>query len=301
MSSVGGRFVRGAALFAGLLLAVGVLVAGCAGSEQKRELTVGNINWDESIAVSNLTKVLLEEEIGYENVELRTLDVEQLFEGVGSGDLDAFQDVWLPNHREYLNPVEDDVVLLAPWFQGQTSFGIAVPSYVNIQTISQLNQTNIREILGIESGAVISRRILESVIPTYDLEQDYVESSSTAGMLAEVENRYNNGEDFSFIAWSPHWMNQRYDHTLLDDPEDALGDLNDGAEIAMVVNEDLPDDDPVAYAFMEALTLTEEQVNDLEDTINEAGDPLEGARQWAQDNRDVVEPWLEAARNAQES
>jgi glycine betaine/proline transport system substrate-binding protein len=301
MSSVGGRFVRGAALFAGLLLAVGVLVAGCAGSEQNRELTVGNINWDESIAVSNLTKVLLEEEIGYENVELRTLDVEQLFEGVGSGDLDAFQDVWLPNHREYLNPVEDDVVLLAPWFQGQTSFGIAVPSYVNIQTISQLNQTNIREILGIEPGAVISRRIPESVIPTYDLEQDYVESSSTAGMLAEVEDRYNNGEDFSFIAWSPHWMNQRYDYTLLDDPEDALGDLNDGAEIAMVVNEDLPDDDPVAYAFMEALTLTEEQVNDLEDTINEAGDPLEGARQWAQDNRDVVEPWLEAARNAQES
>jgi glycine betaine/proline transport system substrate-binding protein len=301
MSSVDGRFVRGAALFAGLLLAVGVLVAGCAGSEQNRELTVGNINWDESIAVSNLTKVLLEEEIGYENVELRTLDVEQLFEGVGSGDLDAFQDVWLPNHREYLNPVEDDVVLLAPWFQGQTSFGIAVPSYVNIQTISQLNQTNIREILGIEPGAVISRRIPESVIPTYDLEQDYVESSSTAGMLAEVEDRYNNGEDFSFIAWSPHWMNQRYDYTLLDDPEDALGDLNDGAEIAMVVNEDLPDDDPVAYAFMEALTLTEEQVNDLEDTINEAGDPLEGARQWAQDNRDVVEPWLEAARNAQES
>ena len=298
MSSVGGRFVRGAALFAGLLLAVGVLVAGCAGSEQNRELTVGNINWDESIAVSNLTKVLLEEEIGYENVELRTLDVEQLFEGVGSGDLDAFQDVWLPNHREYLNPVEDDVVLLAPWFQGQTSFGIAVPSYVNIQTISQLNQTNTREILGIEPGAVISRRIPESVIPTYDLEQDYVESSSTAGMLAEVEDRYNNGEDFSFIAWSPHWMNQRYDYTLLDDPEDALGDLNDGAEIAMVVNEDLPDDDPVAYAFMEALTLTEEQVNDLEDTINEAGDPLEGARQWAQDNRDVVEPWLEAARNA---
>jgi glycine betaine/proline transport system substrate-binding protein len=301
MSSVDGRFVRGAALFAGLLLAVGVLVASCASSEQNRELTVGNINWDESIAVSNLTKVLLEEEIGYENVELRTLDVEQLFEGVGSGDLDAFQDVWLPNHREYLNPVEDDVVLLAPWFQGQTSFGIAVPSYVNIQTISQLNQTNIREILGIEPGAVISRRIPESVIPTYDLEQDYVESSSTAGMLAEVEDRYNNGEDFSFIAWSPHWMNQRYDYTLLDDPEDALGDLNDGAEIAMVVNEDLPDDDPVAYAFMEALTLTEEQVNDLEDTINEAGDPLEGARQWAQDNRDVVEPWLEAARNAQES
>jgi glycine betaine/proline transport system substrate-binding protein len=69
----------------------------------------------------------------------------------------------------------------------------------------------------------------------------------------------------------------------------------------MVVNEDLPEEDPVAYAFMQALTLTEEQVNELEDTINEEGDPLVGARQWAQDNRDVVQPWIEAASQARDS
>jgi hypothetical protein len=32
---------------------------------------------------------------------------------------------------------------------------------------------------------------------------------------------------------------------------------------------------------MDMLILDEEQLNDLESTINEAGDPLEGARQWA--------------------
>jgi glycine betaine/proline transport system substrate-binding protein len=56
----------------------------------------------------------------------------------------------------------------------------------------------------------------------------------------------------------------------------------------------------VAYAFLKAMRLDEEQVNDLEDVINDAGDSLKGARQWTQDNRDVVEPWLEAARNAQQ-
>ena len=282
-----------------LVLVASVLAAGCAGGPN-RELTIGDIGWDENIAVSNLTKALLEDELDYENVELQTLDVALLFEGVGSGDLGAFQDVWLPNHQQLLNEVGDDVVLLAPWFQGQTSFGIAVPSYVNIQTISQLNQTNIREIFGIEPGAVISERIPNEVVPTYDLEQEYVESS-TAGMLAEVEDRYENREDFAFIAWSPHWMNQRYDFRYLEDPEDALGDLNDGAEITTIVNEDLPDDDPAAYAFLQALTLTEEQVNDLENTINEAGDPLVGARQWAKDNRDAVQPWIDAAEGALES
>jgi ABC-type proline/glycine betaine transport system substrate-binding protein len=29
-------------------------------------------------------------------------------------------------------------------------------------------------------------------------------------MLDEVDKRYRNGEEFALVAWSPHWMNQRY-------------------------------------------------------------------------------------------
>ena len=66
------------------------------------------------------------------------------------------------------------------------------------------------------------------------------------------------------------------------------------------MSQDLRYKDPVAYAFLRTLSLDEEQINDLEDVINEAGDPLEGARQWAKDNPDIVQPWLDAARAAQE-
>jgi len=52
---------------------------------------------------------------------------------------------------------------------------------------------------------------------------------------------------------------------------------------------------------MDALKLDEEQLNDLESTINEAGEPEEGARQWAQGNRDVWQPWVEAAQSAEEA
>ena len=34
------------------------------------------------------------------------------FEGVGSGDVDAFQEVWLPDHAQLLSAVEGDVVQL---------------------------------------------------------------------------------------------------------------------------------------------------------------------------------------------
>src|SRR5215211_5087054 len=115
-----------------LLIMAAALATSCGGFSDDKRLAIGDIGWDENVAVSNLTKALLEEELGYGNVQLRTLDVASLFEQVSSGDLNAFQDVWLPNLQQHVNEVEDDVELLDPWFQGQTSFGIAVPSYMGI-------------------------------------------------------------------------------------------------------------------------------------------------------------------------
>jgi glycine betaine/proline transport system substrate-binding protein len=286
-----------------LAVVVGAMVAGCGGSSpENQELNLGvATGWDENQVVANLTKTLLEEELGYGEVRLTELELGPVFEGVGSGDLDAFQDMWLPNHQAQLDAVENDVVQLSPWYQGQTEFGIGVPTYMtNVNTIPDLNNTDLTQILGIEPGAVISERIPDSVIPTYDLNQEYVESS-TAGMLSEVERLYNDGEEFAFVPWRPHWMNARYDFKFLEDPEDALQDLNDGATISSIVNEDLPDEDPVAYAFMENLKLTEEQVNEIEN-INPQ-DYGEATRTWLEDenNRNSLQPAIDAAREAQES
>ena len=288
-----------------LALVAGILVAGCGGgggSSENRELVLGvATGWDENAVVANLTKILLEEELGYGEVRLQELELGPVFQGVGSGDLDAFQDMWLPNHQAQLSQVENDVVQLSPWYQGTTEFGIGVPTYMtNVNSIPELNNTGLTQILGIEPGAVISERIPDSVIPTYGLNQEYVESS-TAGMLAEVGSRYANQEEFAFTPWRPHWMNARYEFKFLEDPEDALGDLNDGATISSIVNEDLPDDDPVAYAFLEALTLTEDQVNDIENI--DPQDYAQAARTWLDDenNRAAVQPWIDAAENAQQS
>jgi glycine betaine/proline transport system substrate-binding protein len=286
-----------------LAVVVGAMAAGCGGSSpENQELNLGvATGWDENQVVANLTKTLLEEELGYGEVRLTELELGPVFEGVGSGDLDAFQDMWLPNHQAQFSEVENDVVQLSPWYQGQTEFGIGVPTYMtNVNTIPDLNNTDLTQILGIEPGAVISERIPDSVIPTYDLNQEYVESS-TAGMLSEVERLYNDGEEFAFVPWRPHWMNARYDFKFLEDPEDALQDLNDAATISSIVNEDLPDEDPVAYAFMENLRLTEEQVNEIEN-INPQ-DYGEATRTWLEDenNRNSLQPAIDAARDAQES
>jgi glycine betaine/proline transport system substrate-binding protein len=282
-----------------LALVLGALtLTGCGGLGQNKGLLLANIGWDENVAVSNLTKVLLEDELGYESVEIRTQDnLNATYRDVASGELDAFQDVWLPNQEANLDQVVEDVEHLDPWFLGETKQGMAVPAYMDVKSIPQLNGTDAKFILGIEPTSVMMQEVGQEVIPTYSLDQELV-TAPTAGMLAEVERLYTFREEFVFLAWSPHWMNQRFDIRYLEDPKDAMGPTNDPAECSTIVRGGLREADPVAYAFMEALELTEEQINDLETVINKEDDPLAGARRWASENREVVLPWIETARSA---
>jgi glycine betaine/proline transport system substrate-binding protein len=286
-------------LVAILALVLGTLaLMGCGGFGQDKRLLLANIGWDENVAVSNLTKVLLEDELDYQSVEIRTADdLDSTYRDVASGELDAFQDVWLPNQEALLDQVAEDVEHLDPWFLGETKQGMAVPAYMDVRSIDQLNGTDAQFIFGIEPSSVMMQEVGEEVIPAYNLKQKLVEAP-TAGMLAEVERLYAFRETFVFLAWSPHWMNQRYDIRYLEDPKDAMGVTNDPAECSTIVRGGLREADPVAYAFMDALELTEKQINGLEYTINQEDDPLVGARRWASENREVVRPWIEAARNA---
>jgi ABC-type proline/glycine betaine transport system substrate-binding protein len=84
---------------------------------------------------------VLLEELGYEQVSVETSDLDSVFEGVADGDLDAVQDVWLPNQQNLLGGVGDDVERLDPWYQGQTSQGIRVPSYMDATNLDHLNET----------------------------------------------------------------------------------------------------------------------------------------------------------------
>src|SRR5919112_6509886 len=102
-----------------LLIILGILLtSGCGGGVSGRTLDIADIGGTENTAIAQLTKVLLEDQLGYEEVIVHTSDLDSVYEDVAQGDLDAFQDVWLPNQRGLLESVEDDVQLLGSWYQG---------------------------------------------------------------------------------------------------------------------------------------------------------------------------------------
>jgi glycine betaine/proline transport system substrate-binding protein len=283
-------------------------VAGCgssgggSGSSGSKSLTLGSIGWTENIAVSNLTKVVLGDEMDYD-VQLKgPLDLGPMFQGLASGDLNAFQDVWLPNHETYLNKpqIKPQVEVLDSWYEGTTKFGITVLSYMKgITSIADLPNAGTKEITGIEPGAAFMPVIEKDVIPAYNLDMKLV-TSSTAGMLAELQKKSAAKEPIVFTGWSPHWMNLKYDIVYLDDPKNAQGAFDDPSKITCAVNKDLKGDDPAAYAFLKSISLDEDQVNEIEAEMNEAGTGNEekGVENWYKKNRDVVKPWVDAAKKA---
>jgi glycine betaine/proline transport system substrate-binding protein len=282
-------------------------VAGCGGgggssSSASKSLTLGSIGWTENIAVSNLTKVVLGDEMDYD-VQLKgPLDLGPMFQGLASGDLNAFQDVWLPNHEQYLSKpqIKPQVEVLDPWYQGTTKFGITVMGYMKgITSIADLPKAGTDEITGIEPGAAFMPVIEDKVIPAYNLDMKLI-TSSTAGMLAEMQKKSAAKEPIVFTGWSPHWMNLKYDIVYLDDPKNAQGAFDDPSRITCAVNKDLESDDPAAYTFLKSISLTEDQINEMEAEMNKAGTGNEekGIENWYKKNRDVVKPWVEAAKKA---
>ncbi len=278
-----------------LALGAGALATGCGGvlgAAGGKELTLGYIGWDENVAVSNLTKVLLEE-LGYDQVELRRGEPEAGIRGVASGDLDAFQGVWMPNYEALLEPLkEDEVALLNPWLIGTTRSSLAAPSYMGVRSLDGLQDARVQRVLGVEPGAA---PVEVPALPSrYSLERDLY--PSTSAMLSEIDRLQRAREPFVFIAWSPHWMNEEYEFDYIEGPDDVLGGLTQPAWLQMVVRKDLQEEDLQAFALLNAILLTEHQIHDLELTIRDAESPQKGAEVWVRENEKLTQSWVEAAR-----
>ncbi len=280
------------------VLAVWLLAVGCGGagnpaSAGAKELTIGYVEWEDSVAVSNLTRTVMEKELDYD-VELRRFDdPEAAVLAVADGEIDTFQNVWMPDHAGYLGEAEGEK-LLDPWLIGTTRSGLAVPSYMDVGSIEGMKRFSNAPIVGVEPGVGPGSRVSEAVAEQMPDRQ--VMYRDTPAMLSEVDRRYSDGENFFFTAWSPHWMNQEYEFEYLVDPEDELSGATQPSRIQSVVRGDLEEEDPFAFAMVDALQLADHQVNDLELSIKNAKSPQDGVEDWLEGRDWLARSWIGNAK-----
>ncbi len=260
-------------------------------SGDDKSVTLGIIpGWTDGVSMAALWKVVLEDE-GYD-VEVEELgDAPLLYTSLDRGDVDVYPSAWPEVTHASIMEKYPDLEDLGAYY-GNAKLTFAVPEYSDLQSIEDLKGKGDDydgKIIGIEPGAGLTKMTKESVMPAYDLEDEYtLVTSSTAAMLAALKRAVDADRDIVVTLWRPFWANSSFPVRDLEDPKGALGDSEGLHEIA---RPDFGDDNPEVAEMMSKAKLDDDQYGSLEDmVVNEygKGKEEEGARAWLEANPD----WL---------
>lgn len=262
------------------------------------EISIAWIPWEENIAVANMWAVILEEQ-GFD-VALEQFDVAPAFAAVAGGDHDMFLDMWLPDtHATYQEEFGDDLESFGVWYEGAT-IELAVPTYVveeygieSHEDLAENPDVFDGEITGIEAGAGMMEVLREDVMPGYGLDENFdLIESSTAAMRADLTRAYEEEEPIVVTLWSPHPEYGLKDLTRLEDPEGLWGE---GEQLEAVGRPGFSDDFPEVATWMENWSMADEELAELNAAIDEGEDAdyADIASEWVENNRDLVDSWLE--------
>lgn len=275
-----------------LITVAAFIAAACQSTEEaQKTANLVYVNWAEGIAYTHLAENVLEEKMGYE-VNLTSADVGPAYTAIANGDQDAFMETWLPVlHSNYMERFEDKIVDLGYVYEG-TQSGLVVPSYVEVDSISNLNQYTEQfdgEITGIDAGAGVMQTTQE-VIEEYDLNYDLITSSGPA-MTAALSSAIEDEEWIVVTGWQPHWKFGRWDLKFLKQDEDNV--MWETGNIHIMGRQDLEDDKPELAQFLRNMHFTEEQLSDLMVAVEESDqDVSQVTMEWMNENEDLVESWI---------
>lgn len=158
------------------------------------------------------------------------------------------------------------------------------------------NSTSVSEqveytITGIEPGAGISVAT-EDALQSYDSLSGWEhETSSTAAMLAQLDQAIQNQEPIIVAGWNPHHKFVQHDLKYLEDPQGVYGEAEN---IVTLARNGLQEEMPEAYTVLDRiyLELTEVETGMLQN--QETGDDFATiAQQWVDENPDRIAEWTE--------
>ncbi|MFM2720703.1 glycine betaine ABC transporter substrate-binding protein [Microbacterium mcarthurae (nom. nud.)] len=271
-------------------------LAGCASGNQaeggagdggdKGTITLGFLpSWTDGLSTAYLLEDQLEK-LGY-TVEMQTLtEAGPLYTGLAQGDIDIYPSAWPElTHADYMEEYGADIEDLGSYYDN-AKLTIAVPSYVDIDSIDQLAGNAARfdgRIFGIEPGAGLTKQTQESMLPGYGLDAEYeLVTSSTAAMLTELDNAIAAQEDIVVTLWRPFWANDAYDVKDLEDPQGLMGDPE---ALHFLGTSGFAEQYPDAAELIAGIQLNDEQYGALEDlVVNEYGEGREA---------EAIDAWLE--------
>lgn len=265
-----------------------LLLAAC-GKEEQKPIKILYPSWSESVALMHLADEALTQN-GF-TVEKALVEPGPLFAAVAQGSADLYLTSWLPNtHRDYWERFGDDLDVISVIFDGGVS-GLAVPQYVDIDSIEELNDHVDMfngKIYGDGAGAGIHALTLQA-IEDYDLNYEQL-GSSEASMLAELRRAISAKKPVIITSWKPHYMWDLYDIKLLDDPKVVYPT----DEITILSRKGFSDDQPEVTHFLQNFKLDSDKLHELIGMARKnERNPEIGVKEFYQKYKTEIDSWFQ--------
>lgn len=285
-------------LASGIALATTALFASAAHADDQT-LDFGVPAWP-GITVKTAIAEQLLNPLGYET-STQEIGLQVIYQGIESGDIDAFLGAWLPAQREMFNPRKESGVLIdvANNVDG-AQMTLAVPEYLyesGIQSFADLDENREQfegEIYGFGAGSAASE-ILHNAIDndTWGLGDWQVVDTSEVGMLSAARDAISREEPIVWVGWTPHWMNLELPMRYLEDPEDLFGENNGESDVLTLLRSDYAEATPNVVTFFEQFTFSaEEQSWMIQAFGQEEQDLTDVSEQWINDHPERIEAML---------
>lgn len=288
-------------------------------------ITLAVNGWVGAEANANLAADLLRDKLGY-TVDLVKIDEFEQFPALSTGDIDATLEVWPSVHpKDYTRYIEANNGVVDAGALGVTGqIGWWIPTYMltdhpEFATWEGL-KGNESLFATSETGSQGQFVDADPAFGSYDeaiaknlgLDFKVVYAGSEAAELTALDAAYQKQDPFIFYFWTPHWVHSKFDLTQVELPvltpaceQAAAEDASQYAcayapdPLYKAFNADLQTRAPAAYAFLEALTWTNDDQNGVGLDINDGVDGSAAAQKWIDGNPTVWQPWVDAGLAAQ--
>lgn len=259
---------------------------GC-GERITKRISMGMVEgWAEGNAMTLVTQAFFAQK-GYHVVTHKAAP-NLLLASMDNGDTDVFMNVWLPTtHGDKIKPFKN-ISSAGMNYQG-ARLGLVVPTYVDINSIEELNDNRAKfggKIIGIERGSGMAI-YTDTVVMDYDLQYRQLNSSMIA-MASELQKAVDENRWIVVTAWQPHWLFGRFDLKFLDDPKKVYGDAE---HIETFTRKGFNRDFPALYRYFQHAFFDKEIMNDLLAKMEDSKNKKETAKQWVKEHQELVDSW----------
>ncbi|EJN19396.1 ABC-type proline/glycine betaine transport system, periplasmic component [Pseudomonas sp. GM78] len=185
---------------------------------EEKTITMGTLSWEDLTPITGITKKVLEDS-GYTVKVIEFSEWGIAYAALSKGDIQILTSQTDYAAHDYWNKNKNRLEKLSPVSFGLYQ-GFAVPKYVDIDSIDQLNDNADKlggKIVGIEPGSGLMSDATNAV-SGYGLKLKLLEGS-TAAMTAALKSAVDRKEPVVVTIWEPSWMVQKFDLKFLKDPK----------------------------------------------------------------------------------